>query len=112
MSTISNEVATQNAMNIILAASDCKNHIQIAIDNITDKNLCKAEEELKEAENALVEGHHYQTKLLQEDAGNDENFHLTLLLAHAQDTLMCTQSELYVVKSMLEIVKSYGVVSK
>ncbi len=107
MATISNEQAIEHAMNIIIASSECKLYIQKAMDDMANKDLAAADEDLKKANEEIIKGHHYQTVILQQDAGNDENFRVTILFAHAQDTLMCTQSELFLAQNMLKILKSY-----
>ncbi len=46
-----------------------------------------AEEKLQEAARELTEAHHYQTELIQNEAGGEKT-DMTLLMVHAQDHLM------------------------
>ncbi len=46
-----------------------------------------AEEKLQEAAKELTEAHHYQTELIQNEAGGEKT-DMTLLMVHAQDHLM------------------------
>lgn len=90
-------------MQIILTAGDCRNYVKMAGDKILEKNLKAAEELIQKAEENLIKAHRLQTQILQQNIAGEVN----ILFAHAQDTLMCSQSELWLIQFLLKFAKVY-----
>ena len=80
----------------------------LAIESLRDVRTNKydeALEKIQEAENFLLEGHSFHTKLLQEEAaGNKLDF--SLILMHAEDQLMSAETIKDLAKEMIELYKS------
>ena len=91
------------AMQIILHAGDCRNLLNEAINDLLDD---KSEEEVKDkitqAKKEITKAHVIQTDMIQSSI-NEEELQTTLLLTHAQDTLMTINSEVNLVQSMIRL---------
>jgi PTS system cellobiose-specific IIA component len=75
------------AFQLILHAGDARSLAMEAIQKAKEGNFDEAEAKLKEADSAFDEAHHFQTDLIQKEAGGEE-FNLSLIMVHAQDHLM------------------------
>jgi PTS system cellobiose-specific IIA component len=82
----------QVAMAIILAAGDAHVKIRDAYQAVLADPLT-AHERLDAAKADVKRAHQAQTEMIQSEAAGDPT-RVTLLLAHAQDTLMTVKSEL------------------
>ena len=78
---------TQMAMEIIVNAGTGKSLAFEALNAAKKGDFEKAEELLKESEEASLKAHHAQTKLITEEA-KGEAMDVNLLLIHSQDHLM------------------------
>jgi PTS system cellobiose-specific IIA component len=87
---------------IIVSAGNAKTEAYAALRSARDGDFEKAEEHLKNSEKEIVEGHKAQTKLLSQEAGG-EKVPISMLLLHAQDTLMTTMSECNLIEEMIAL---------
>lgn len=91
---------------LILHGGNARGEAYEALDAAEAFDFQLAEKHLEAAEKEFVEGHKWQTKLIQRD--NEEeapNF----LMIHAQDHLMTAQAELNLIKRLIE---SYRLIKK
>ncbi|MFT8812148.1 PTS lactose/cellobiose transporter subunit IIA [Oenococcus sp.] len=84
---IENDSTLIAAMGLITNAGNAKSTAFEAIQAAKSKNFALADSKLKEANNALVEAHNSQTKMLADEAGGKHST-VTLLMVHSQDHLM------------------------
>ena len=87
---MSNNIAdNRNAqsMQIILHAGNAREAYTKALDLAESGNFCDADSLLKEAETELTQAHRLQTRILQ-DAIEEDDPCIPILLIHAQDTMM------------------------
>ena len=92
---MSNNIAdNRNAqsMQIILHAGNAREAYTKALDLAESGNFCDADSLLKEAETELTQAHRLQTRILQ-DAIEEDDPCIPILLIHAQDTMMSIDSE-------------------
>ena len=75
------------AMGLIVGAGTARSEAREAIRLARLGNLDAARERLQAAGSALIEAHHIQADLIQEEAAGNQT-PITLLLIHAQDHLM------------------------
>ena len=71
------------------------------------RNLCRdaaVKEQLDEADKEIVLAHKAQTDLLHSEA-RGQKVEMTVLLSHAQDTLMNTESEKFLIDTFYNYVK-------
>ncbi|MBY8911870.1 PTS lichenan transporter subunit IIA [Bacillus sp. YC2] len=102
-----NEKMEQIIFQIILHGGNGRSASMEAIAAAKRGDSCLAEQKLQEAARELTEAHHYQTELIQNEAGGEKT-EMTLLMVHAQDHLMNAMT----VKDMAaELVELYGKVS-
>lgn len=92
----------QSSMNIILHAGNARDFYQEALDLAEAGNLDSCEELMKKANAEIVEAHRLQTHLIQ-DAIEQEHPDITVLFIHAQDTVMTVDSELRMVKRLMNL---------
>ena len=74
---------------IVAYAGDAQTDLIAAIDVARCGDFDKAEELRASANQALIDAHDVQTKLLSQEAGGGE-MDVTFIMIHAQDTLMTT----------------------
>ncbi|KEU48533.1 PTS lactose/cellobiose transporter subunit IIA [Listeria monocytogenes] len=77
----------QTNMSLIVFGGNAKSDAMLAIDSAKKGDFAQADEQIAQAEQALLEAHHSQTKLIQGEA-RGEKTEVSLLLVHAQDHLM------------------------
>lgn len=95
-------------MNLVVEGGNARSLAMEAIQAAKSGDIARAEELLKECDEALVEAHHSQTNLIQAEI-QGEHIQVMLLMVHAQDHLM----DAMVVKDMArEIVDLYKKVSQ
>lgn len=100
---MNDEIMIETGMQIILAAGDCRNCVKQAGDKILEKDFISAQEFIQKAEENMIKAHRLQTQILQQNTSGQVN----VLFAHAQDTLMCSQSELWMVQFLLNFANVY-----
>lgn len=93
------------AMHVIINAGDGRLAIDRAMDALAQLDLDAAEEALKEADEKILAAHKAQTDMIQREAGGEE-VPFSILLVHAQDTLMTIAAELHMAKKMLPVVRA------
>ena len=74
---------------IVAYAGDAQTDLIAALDAARSGDFEKAEALCKSANEALIDAHDTQTKLLSQEAGGGE-MDVTFIMVHAQDTLMTT----------------------
>ena len=95
-------------MNLVVEGGNARSLAMEAIQAAKGGDLDRAEELLKECDEALVEAHNSQTDLIQAEI-QGEHIQVMLLMVHAQDHLM----DAMVVKDMArEIVDLYKKISQ
>ncbi|MBR2684473.1 MAG: PTS lactose/cellobiose transporter subunit IIA [Erysipelotrichaceae bacterium] len=72
------------AFEIISEAGDAKSKASEAIALIQNKELEAGEQKIKEAKKSLVNAHHVQTKLIQQEC-TGESVDINIIMVHAQD---------------------------
>lgn len=99
-----NDEVTSAAMQIILHAGNARNYEREAAAFISDKKFMDAERLLKQANDEIIEAHKIHTRLLQTTAAGSA-VDPSVLFTHAQDTLMTTESEIFIVGILYKMVK-------
>ncbi|MCM3239121.1 PTS lactose/cellobiose transporter subunit IIA [Heyndrickxia oleronia] len=95
----------QIVMTIITHSGNAKSDAVEAIQAAKAKNISTAYELISKAEKELLEAHHVQTSLIQNEArGNRAE--VTLLLVHAQDHLMNAITFKDLAKEFVELYES------
>ncbi|MBK1809716.1 PTS lactose/cellobiose transporter subunit IIA [Clostridium sp. YIM B02505] len=79
------------AFQLILHAGNARSSAMEAIQKAKEGNFDEVEAKLIEADNALNEAHHFQTSLIQKEAGGEE-FDFSLIMVHAQDHFMTSMA--------------------
>jgi PTS system cellobiose-specific IIA component len=100
-----NELATkavQIATQVIIHAGNARTLIQHALKAASDGYVDVAEEKLNEANEEIRSAHRTQTDVIQAEA-RGENLPHSLLLTHAQDTLMIAISEGQMAKHIIKL---------
>ncbi len=92
------QVATQ----VIIHAGNARTLVQQALDCAHDGEFDLADEKLKRAREEIRAAHTTQTEMIQAEA-RGESLPYSLLLTHAQDTLMIAMSEAQMAKHMLKL---------
>ena len=92
------------AFEIILHSGTARTEVHEAFALMREGKYAESEEKLEVANTELVEAHHAQTKLLQDEASGVE-IKIEIIMVHAQDHLMTTLTLLEVAKEMLELHK-------
>ncbi|GLC89558.1 PTS lactose/cellobiose transporter subunit IIA [Lysinibacillus piscis] len=100
MANISGETIFQ----IILHGGNGKSFAMEAIFLAKQGDVAGAEEKLQEAEAALLEAHHVQTALIQEEIQGNENT-VSLLMVHAQDHLMTAMTVKDLAREFVDLYK-------
>ncbi|MBS7577033.1 MULTISPECIES: PTS lactose/cellobiose transporter subunit IIA [unclassified Enterococcus] len=98
------EEQLQAVMGLIVNAGNAKSDAMEAIQAAKAGNFELADEKLKAANQALVEAHHSQTELLQEEARGN-SMEITLLTIHSQDHLMTSITFNDLAKEVIDIYK-------
>ena len=99
------DVVSANAMQIIMFSGDARESCMRALDAVSEPDLEKASEMLKDAEEKIANAHHIQTDAIQSTI-HGEKQEYNLLFAHAQDTLMTVYSEIHIAKKLVKIFDS------
>lgn len=99
MNQITLEQLNEDAMKIILHAGDAKLLLDEAFNALCVKDADLFQQKMSEAQQKIVEGHKVQTRCLQSQMELTENI-FSVLLAHAQDTIMTVKSEYEMVQKI------------
>lgn len=89
---------------IISSAGEAKGLAYEALQYAEQGEFEKAEECLKESDEALLKVHSIQTNLIQEEAGGNK-VEISLLMVHAQDHLMSAIEAKTLIEGMIKIYK-------
>lgn len=98
------EKVVQVAMQVILHAGNARNLIRNLGNLIVDNKLDGVEEMLAEAKKEIVLAHKVQTELLQNEAKGNK-IEMSILFSHAQDTLMTTDSECFIIETLYKTLR-------
>ena len=90
------------AMQIVIHAGDARNLIMEALDHAAEGLYDQAEDKLKEAKEELRQAHIFQTEVVQSEAGG-KKYEYSLLLTHAQDTVMTICTEMNLAKKIISM---------
>ena len=97
---------TQDAMTILIAAGEARNECKLAYEAVAAGDIALAEEKIAAADAKILEAHHVQTDHIQ-GVFRGEKQEYSLLLSHAQDTLMVIYSEIITAKQLVQVFKSF-----
>lgn len=98
------EQQLQAVMGLIVNAGNGKSDAMEAIQAAKAGDFETADSKIKLAEASIVEAHHAQTNLLQEEARGNE-MHINLLTVHSQDHLMTSIAFIDLAKEVIAIYK-------
>lgn len=101
-----NEEIIQISMQIILHAGDARLFVKEALDAIASGDFIQAKVSMKKADEEIREAHRVQTDAIQGEARGESRGY-SLLLTHAQDTLMTVYSEINIAKQMIKVFEFY-----
>ena len=93
------------SMKMILYAGDGRLKLSKALECVEKFEFSKAQEQIILAEDDIKQAHIHQTKILQSQA-QGVSYEYSMLFAHAQDTVMTTNTEFNLVSSIVKISKS------
>jgi PTS system cellobiose-specific IIA component len=96
------EEAVQIATMVIIHAGNARRLVVTALDSAYEHHLADAKSKLDQAESEIREAHHTQTDLIQSEA-RGEQVELSLLLTHAQDSLMASMIEVDLANQMIKL---------
>ncbi len=92
------EIATK----VILFAGNARDLVSKALNAAYAEKFEDAKNLISKAEEEVRSAHHIQTEIIQAEA-RGESVDLSLLLTHAQDTLMVSLSEINMAKQMIRL---------
>ncbi len=95
------QIATQ----VIIHAGNARSLVYEAFKDIESSNYTACDEKLAQARDEISAAHNVQTELIQAEARGEE-VRLSLLLTHAQDTLMIAMSERMVAQRLANLVQN------
>ena len=92
---------------IIIHAGNAKSKLHEAMSAAKEKDFDQVDALLKEADEALLEAHKVQTKLIQNEAAGEKT-EVSILLVQAQDHLMNAMSEKNLIKEIIELRREFN----
>ncbi|WML50743.1 PTS lactose/cellobiose transporter subunit IIA [Neobacillus sp. PS3-12] len=92
------------AFQLILHAGNAKSFAMEAIYAAKEGKFDEAEAKLTESDSAFNEAHHFQTDVIQKEAGGTE-FDLPLIMVHAQDHLMTSMTFKELAREIIDLHK-------
>ena len=95
------------ATKVIIHAGNARTLISAALKNAEEGKFDEAEKLLAEAEQEINAAHHTQTETIQAEA-RGEGVDMSLLLTHAQDTLMSALSEMHLASHLLSMYRKFS----
>jgi cellobiose-specific phosphotransferase system component IIA len=96
---------------LISFSGDARSRIYEAYDMVRNGEYDKAEENLKKADEAIIQAHNVQTGLIHKEASGI-HMEMSLLMVHAQDHLMSTLLAKDMVKDMITMQKEINELKK
>ena len=105
MSEKNAETINLASMNMILHAGNARELYNQSMDLVEAGNFSEGEALLAKAEREITEAHKIQTRLLQ-DAIEEEQPVITVLMVHAQDTIMAVDSEIRLIRRLQKLYRS------
>ena len=100
--TMKEEDPTKIATMVIIHAGNARSLINEAIQLVEKNDDVLAKAKLEQANVEIRSAHKTQTELIQSEA-RGENLQITMLLTHAQDSLMVAMSEVYMAKHIIKL---------
>ncbi len=92
------------AAQVIIFAGNARVFLNDAVTAIEEGGFEKAESLIKKAENEITKAHEIQTEIIQAEA-RGEALEMSLLLTHAQDTLMSANTEIRMTYHIFKLYK-------
>jgi PTS system cellobiose-specific IIA component len=92
------------AAQVIIFAGNARVILNEVVTAIENNDFIKAEALIKKAENEITKAHEIQTDVIQAEARGDK-LEMSLLLTHAQDTLMSANTEIRMTYHILRLYK-------
>lgn len=89
---------------IITFAGTAKSEAMMAIYDAKEGKFEEAESKIKEAEKNMIEAEKQHTDLIQSEAAG-EKIHIPLLLMHAEDQMLTTQTLILMAKEFIDLYK-------
>lgn len=86
---------------MIAGAGEARTNYIAALDEAKKGNFENVEELMKKGDDAYTEGHHAHAMLIQEEAKGNKT-EISLLLMHAEDQLMNTETFRFLVMELIE----------
>lgn len=102
-----NEEINMVSFSIISNVGTAKSLVMEALYAAKEGNFKIAEEKLEESRQFFVEGHKAHASLIQKEASG-EKIEFSLILMHAEDQMMNTETMSELVKEMIELYKKIG----
>lgn len=102
MDLIKDSKTIEIATKVILFAGNARDLISKALNAAYEDDFDTARDFIAKAEDEIRSAHRIQTEIIQSEA-RGETVDLSLLLTHAQDTLMVSLSEINMAKQMLRL---------
>ncbi len=96
--------SVQFATMTILHAGNARKYISSAYKELSEFHFEAARKKIEQAREETLFAHREQSKIIQSES-EGESLEFSLLLTHAQDTLMSAVSELYIAKNLINIVE-------
>ena len=96
------EKTTKIATMVIIHAGNARSMVSDAIKAMESNDAELAKTKLDQANNEIRSAHATQTEVIQDEA-RGENMPITLLLTHAQDSLMVAMSEVHMAKYIIKL---------
>lgn len=90
---------------IISSVGTAKSMYIEALQAAKEGNFIQADNMIKQADEVFTEGHKAHAGLIQQEA-NGQNIEFKLLLMHAEDQLMATDTIAILIKEMIEMYKN------
>lgn len=94
----------QFATMTILHAGNARKLISDAYKELSEFNFEAARKKIEQAKEEALFAHREQSKIIQAES-DGESHDFSLLLTHAQDTLMSAVSEIHIAKNLINIVE-------
>ncbi len=92
----------ETATLVILHSGNARALVSKALEAAYDGDLNEAQKKIKKAEEEIGTAHRVQTEVIQSEA-RGQGLEFSLLMTHAQDSLMVTMSEINMAKQMLKL---------
>ncbi len=94
----------ETATLVILHSGNARALVSKALEAAYNEDLNEAQKKIKKAEEEISTAHKVQTEVIQSEA-RGQGLEFSLLMTHAQDSLMVTMSEINMAKQMLKMYK-------